>query len=221
MQDVRGVERRAAVEARVQVALARTHAHMQVDEPAQADGDRRDARLLAAAVEDDRRVGAALVAGQPPRDRPAAHLLLALDEHADVDGQRAVPGERAGDVQQRQEVALVVGGAPGVQATVADGRLEGRRRPRVRRSGRLDVVVAVDEDGRRGGVGRAQLADGQRVAAVDGDQPPLPARAAHALDDPRGRALELRGIALAGRDRRDPQPVDELVEQRLVHGAGR
>ena len=40
------------------------------------------------------------------------------------------------------------------------------------------------------------------------------------LDDPARRALEIGRIAVAGRDRRDPQPVEELVEQGLVRASG-
>ena len=81
--------------------------------------------------------------------------------------QLAGVGQLAGDEQQRQEVALVVGGAAGVEAAVADVGLERRRRPARLVAGVLDVVVAVDQDRRRAVAVRAQLADDERrVVAV-------------------------------------------------------
>ena len=45
-------------------------------------------------------------------------------------------------------LALVVGGAASVDATVRDARLERRADPQLERVDRLDVVVRVDDDGR-------------------------------------------------------------------------
>ena len=133
----------------------------------------------------------------------------------------SVPGRRllAGDVQQRQEVALVVGRAARVDAPVADVGREGRGGPRVEVADGLNVVVAVDEDGRRALARGLQLAHGQRVA-LGGHDARLAADGAHAPGHPGGRALEVGRVAAARRDRWDPQPVHEVVEQALVHAAG-
>ena len=177
MQGVQGVERAAAIDAGVHVALGGAHLQVQHDQPAQPDGDRRRVLVDHPRVEDDRAVGAALVGAHPVRDGLAAGLLLALHEHAHVDRQGARRRLRARDVQQRQEVALVVGRAARVDAPVAHIGLEGRRRPRRRVADGLHVVVAVDEHRRRALARRAQLADGQRVAVGRHDAP-LAARGA-------------------------------------------
>ena len=162
------VEHRPAVHARVQVALGHAHGHEAADDPAQPDRHRRGRRGRACPSRrrSPRRPCARRArthsATASPRD-----LLLALDEHADVDRQLAGPGHRAGDVEQRQEVALVVGRAARVEAAVALGGLERRRGPGLRgrpapgrRSGRRSGRWA-----RRGR--RPELADGQRVALAD------------------------------------------------------
>ncbi len=77
----------------------------------------------------------------------ARALLLAFEEELDVD-----PRELAQIVEQldRQDVgeklALVVADAPGIDAPVADRRLKRQANPLLERFGRLDVVVAVDQD---------------------------------------------------------------------------
>ena len=142
-QHVRRVQHRAAVEARVQVALAR--AHLDVGPPGRAWPPRSPACARRPSASRTR-------ARSRPRARPraiqrsterAADLLLALHQEAHVHRQLARARELAGHVQQRQEVALVVGGAARVEAAVALGRLERRavpgvERPRrpARRSGR-------------------------------------------------------------------------------------
>ncbi|HET6507364.1 MAG TPA: hypothetical protein VFG42_11305, partial [Baekduia sp.] len=145
VQGVQRVEGGAAEEAGVLVAVGGTDVEGRQRGAAQADGDRGQVGADHGAVVDDRGVGAAGVGGRPGGDRLAAGLLLALDRDADVDGQLAGGREVAGGGRQRQEVALVVGGAARVDAPVADGRLERRRVPEVERLGALDVVVAVDQ----------------------------------------------------------------------------
>ena len=162
------------------------------------------------------RVGAALVGEHPLADVVGAGLLGALDQHAHVDGQLAGVGHLAGDVQQRQEVALVVGGAAGVEAAVADVGLERRRGPRRsrrpgpgRRSGRRSSPSA------RPSRARAQLADDERRAARRVDQLARAAGARARAARPLGGRAQRGLVARAGRDRRDPQPVGGLVDQRV------
>jgi hypothetical protein len=215
---VQRVERAATVDAGVQVAPGRAHEEVELDDPAQADGDRRRPLVDHPRVEDDRAVGPALVGAHPVGHRCAAGLLLALDQHADVHRERAGGGELARDVQQRQEVALVVGGAARVHAPVAHVGLEWRRDPGAGVAGRLHVVVAVDEHRRCVGARGAQLTDGEWVARRAHD-PRVATRAPDPLHDPGRRPLEVGGIAVTRRDRRDAQPCQEVVEESLVHGA--
>ena len=77
-----------------------------------------------AAVEDDRRVRAALVGLEELDDRVAAGLLLAVAAEADVDRQLAGPRELARAGEQHVQLALVVDRAAPVEVAVADLGLE-------------------------------------------------------------------------------------------------
>ena len=99
------------------------------------------------------------VAGEPilqarhrRRKTRAADLLLAFDQHLDVDRQRSAKlQERLRRQDGDEERALVVGGAARIEALSVDRRREWRGEPFVERVGRLHVVVPVDHDGRRPG----------------------------------------------------------------------
>ena len=217
MKDVQGVQDAAAIDARVKVSRGRADGQAEHDHSAEAHRDGRRPGIGAARVKDDRRVRTALVGPDPFGDHPTARLLLTLEEDPDVDGQLPGSGHRAGDVQQRQEVALVVRRPAAVDPPVADRRLERRRVPQLLRAGTLDVVVAVDQDRRRVGDARPKLAHGQRVALAEADQLALPARGPDPVDGPHGGRLEVLRPAPAGRDRRDAQPVGQVLQQLWVH----
>ena len=216
VQRVQGVEGAAAVDAGVQVALGGAHLRCSMTSPRSP--------MVIAGVRSSTIPESKTIAQSAPRSSArtqcatavAAGLLLALHEHAHVDRQGARRGLRARDVQQRQEVALVVGRAARVDAAIAHVGLEGRRRPCRRVADRLHVVVAVDQHRRRVLARGAQLADRQRVA-LGRHHAPLAPDGGQALHHPGGGALEVGGLAAAGRDGRDPQPVQEVVEQALVH----
>jgi hypothetical protein len=217
VERVEGVQGGAAVHARVGGLGA--GADLDVGEDHAAGGERERGRVGVdhAAVEDDHAVGAAGVLAYPLAHLVGAGLLGTLDQDADVHRELALGGQLARRVQQRKEVALVVGRAAGVEAAVADRRLERRRVPQLRVARVLDVVVPVDHHRRRVLLGRAQLAHDQRRAAGGGDHLGGAAGAADALDGPRGGVHERLLVACAGRDRRDREPVDGLVEQRVTH----
>ncbi len=212
-QHVQGGHRAAAVDPGVQVAGGGAHLDVRHREAAQPDRDRGRLLVDHAGVEHDRRVGEALVGLDPRGDALAARLLLALDHDAHVDRQLAGLREVAGRRQQRPEVALVVAGPAGVDAPVAHLGLERRRRPRAQVARALDVVVAVDEDGRGVGAVGLQVADGERVAVADRDELRRSPRALDVVGGPLGGAPDLGRVAAARRDRRDPQPLDELLEE--------
>src|SRR5205085_10755162 len=76
-------------------------------------------------------------------------------------------GEVGADAEGVEEhLALVVGGAAGVEPAVDGPRLERVGVPAVLAGGGLDVVVAVDEHGRRAGIAGGPLGEdgGQAVA---------------------------------------------------------
>jgi Transposase DDE domain group 1 len=104
-------------------------------------------------VADDRRVGPPR--RQSPREEPRqarrAHLLLAVGDQHDVDGQRAATAKRLDARQLAEQLALVVGRATTVEVRAAQRGRERRRTPGRARAGRLDVVVSVDEHRRAPG----------------------------------------------------------------------
>ena len=198
VQRVERVQRGAAVHAGVRGL--RAGADLEVGEHHAARGERQRGPVGVdhAGVEHDHRVGAARVGAHPLADVVGAGLLGALDQHADVDGQRARLRQLTGHEQQREEVALVVGGAAGVQAAVADRRLERRRVPQLEVARVLDVVVAVDHHRRRVLLGRAQLTHDERRATRRGHHLRRAARATHALDGP-GRGVAQRLLVARAR----------------------
>src|SRR4029077_15580178 len=76
------VERDAAVHPGVEVALAGPYLHLDPDEAARRQLDRRHAAPQHPPVKDPGRVGTALVLDDKVRDRVAADLLLAVERDA-------------------------------------------------------------------------------------------------------------------------------------------
>ena len=172
----------AAVAARVQVDARAGDIHLRVHQAAQADGDGRVVALEEAGVADDRDVGAeAVPVGlQPGVEVGRTGLLLALEDVAHVDRQPALrfqPG--AGGPGVQVHLALVIGGATGIDAPVLDARLEGRPLPEVERIDRLHVVVAVHQH-RRGTVGVQPVGIDDRDARPSPRPPRAPAPSASA-----------------------------------------
>src|SRR5690606_5264805 len=92
-----------------------------------------------------------------------------------------------------------------------DRRFERRVAPLVERIGGLDVVVPVEEDRRPVGTGARPLGVDQRVTGGGDLLGGEPGRA-ELLDQPVGTAVDVAGVGGVGRDRRDPQVVEQLVE---------
>jgi hypothetical protein len=107
----------------MQVGRTAPQADVEVDEPASPQVERRRVQAGHRAVEDDARVGTALVLGEEVDDRVAADLLLTVEGDADVDRQRALEGELLSSLESQIGVALVVGRAARVQ--VKPSRISG------------------------------------------------------------------------------------------------
>ncbi len=215
----------AAVQPRVQVAVAGPNRDMEVAEPAQRGVEGRDPGLFHAAVEDDRGVRPALVGRHPVDDRLAADLLLGVESEADVD--RKVPGrgELVRRAHEHEQLGLVVRDPAGEEPTVTLGQLERRRLPEVERVGRLDVEVRVADDRGRGlrARARANLADDERPASVRGDGVGLSSRLANPSRNPLGCVDDVVSVVRVGAHRGDGDQLGELVAELLVrrrHGRG-
>ncbi len=96
------------------------------------------------------------------REVRRADLLLAFDEHLDVDRRRVSEGAERPEVNR--DPGLVVRSAATVDAAAALNRLERRGRPGALVPRRLDVVVRVEEHGRRRRRARHLPEDGRRAA---------------------------------------------------------
>jgi hypothetical protein len=108
-----------------------------------------------------------------------------------------------------EELSLVVPGTTRVDALVLVSRLEGRSNPLVERIGGLDVVMAVDENGRRVGSSSGPLARHDRVVRRLVHRRSLDAEPRQLVHDPLRGAPDL---ALALRIGAHALYREELVE---------
>ena len=138
--------------------------------PAQAGGEGGHADVPVAGVGDHDDVGAEVVEVllQQGRQGLGADLLLALDEEHDVDRQVVAEDPQRGEVGG--DAGLVVGRAAAVEAVAPLGRLERRGVPVGVVVLGLDVVVGVEQHGRRA-LGPALVRDDRRGAAVGAGDP--------------------------------------------------
>ena len=219
-QRVRRVQRRVAEHAGVKVARAASNLQLERHHAARPRAHRRHAAALHRRVEDDARVGAALVVREELDDRLPADLLLAVARDPQMNGQRTFRGEERRALQQRPELALVVGDAARVDPLVANRRLERLAVPELERRRRLHVEVAVDEDRRRVAVARRRgnVADDERLR-VRLLQLRLPAGTANEVANPLPRPAHVARVLRIRADARNPQQLGKLVEPGLIHDA--
>ena len=100
-QHMRRVERRAAEHARVQVALAGSHSHVEVRDPTRRDLEDGGAGPQHVPVENHAGVSPTLVVRQEVDDRLAAALLLAVAGEPHVDRERALGREESCSLRSR------------------------------------------------------------------------------------------------------------------------
>ena len=98
----------------------------------------------------------------------AADFLFAFEKHLDVQRQSSgLLHVRFDRLEVHEDLAFVVGGAPRVELAFANGRLERRRFPELERVDRLNVVVAVEEDGGRAGSVQPFAVDDRIAGGLD------------------------------------------------------
>src|SRR5215217_1304707 len=207
--------------ARVQVGRGGAQVDLEVDEPAHGRDQRRHVLGDHPGVGDtDQVTGQPVgVLAQERVDRRRPRLLLALDEELDVDRQAPVGGQQMPDGRDLEvDLALVVGGAAGVQVAVAHGRLERRGGPLLQRVGRLHVVVAVHGDRRLLGPGPQPLAVHGRLAALGGQDLGVEPGRLHQSGQVLGRAADVAGALGVAGDRGDGAPLGQLANERVRLG---
>ena len=148
--------------------------------------------------------------GEQRREGVGADLLLALDEHRDADGQ--VVAEDPERAEVGGDAGLVVGGAAGVEPAVALGRLERRGVPVGVVVLGLDVVVGVEQHGRRARPGRpcARSPPGRRPRRETMSTLSKPS-ARNSCRHGLGAALDLAGARRVGADGLDADQVLEVL----------
>ncbi len=141
----------APVRAGVQVSLEGANGNFGVAQASERRIDRWNATRVVRCIANQRGIGPGSLGlrAQQIEDNPPAALFLALEHEADVERRppRGVEYRLVG-LEQAIHLALVVGSATGIELPVPYGRLEGRADPFVQRVWRLNIVVAVDEQGR-------------------------------------------------------------------------
>ena len=209
------IDRRAAENPRMQIAVGGMDHHFLEHEAAQHDGDRGRLPVPHSGVADKRHIGFEFgrVGGKKGRKRRRAGFLLAFDEECDMAGQIAGFLEGAAGFDEGHELTLVVGDAapddPLAGFGLDEARLEGRAFPTNR---------AGPAAGRRNGRKRADAArpgaaafacptiiGWPGVGRTEASKPMLLSSAG----EPFGRLGALARIGGVGRDRRN---FDELEE---------
>ena len=109
-------------------------------------------------------------------------------------------------------LTLVVGRASGIEVAVFNAGFERRGFPQFERLRRLDIVVAVDEEGGllRIGLGSAGHHDGVAIGFMDRG---VQREASGSVGNPLGRGTEIRRVLGLGADTRKAHVVAERVDE--------
>ena len=212
------VGRRAAVAARMQIPLQGPHLNLGIAHAAKAGVDGRQSGSIVAHVGHHDRVhgGPLGLAAEQIEDHPAAALLFALDDEVHIEGRLAVGIQRRLiGLEQREDLALVVHGPPGIQLSVPHGGLEWRGDPLVDRIDRLDIVVAVAEH-RRLALDPGALGPDHRMSGALEQFDHRKAQSAEFVHEPGRRTAAIRRVGGERADARNGEEFVELSEEFVV-----
>ena len=184
---------------------------------AQRRGDGRLAHLPVRRVRHNNNVGGELilVSIEECRERGGTDLLLALDEHDDVD--RQVIAQNGQGAKVHRDAGAVIGGTTAVDAIAANLSLIGIQTPAAQLTHRLHVVVRVQQDSRRSlNVGRVRDEGRLTLGAISGGLAQdlgLQAQGGETLADMLGAALHVGRMRGIRRHRRNRDELRELLQQ--------
>src|SRR3989449_527613 len=213
------VGRGAAEFTGVEIRLGGAHRDFGVTQAAQrrVDGGPLRGDVGHIGDEHDVRARALRLAPQQLEQHAAAVLLFALDQETEVDRRSS---RRLDRLEEAEHLPFVVRRPPGEQLGVAHRGLEGRRGPLVERVGRLDVVMAVQQQRRCPGYVRSD-APHDRMSAAREELYLAAAQPPQFAGDPLRRGATIGVVRREGRDRRDAEEIRQLAEQAIrVHRAG-
>src|SRR5208282_3490770 len=141
-----------------------------------------------------------------------ADFLFAFDQHFDVDREFPVDlVERFQGFQVDVHLAFVVGSAPAKEIAIARLGLEGGRGPILEGLGGLNVIVAIEEDGRFPGRFEGfRVNQGMKIRGhnLDGFE----ARGTQVIGNPLGGALDIGLVFGFGTDGRNTQKLQKFRE---------
>ena len=151
--------------------------------------------------------------GQEVVELGGTHFLFALDEEDQIARQRGSTADVGLDrIQVSQMLPLVVGRAAGIEVSVFDAGFERRGFPQFERLRRLDIVVAVDEEGgllwiRLGSAGHH---DGVAVGFMDRG---VQREASGSVGNPLGCGAKIGRVLGLGADTRKAHVVAEGIDE--------
>ena len=203
------VRHRSAENSRVQVLRRPGHFHLVIIQAAQTVGDRGHAFGKHRRIGNDQRISLQplLIRLHEIPQIHAADFLLAFHHHLDVHRKLAVGiAQRFERFDVDVNLAFVVRRAPAVDIAVADGRLEGRRRPQIERFGRLHVVVPVEEN-RRLTRGVQRFSVDERVQLCGHDLDIFQTGRAQLFSHPARRPFNIGPVFALGANAGNPQQL--------------
>ena len=133
----------------MQVFLGSGQRDFHSENPSQTVCNCRLIRTVLAGITHDRNVALKLITAcvQKVFQVFAANFFFSLNHVLQIDWQFPQrPQPPLGRFDMRENLTLVIGCASGIQAAIAQRRLEGRRRPEIERISGLNIVMAVDHD---------------------------------------------------------------------------
>src|ERR1700723_1121299 len=113
------------------------------------------------------------------------------------------------------DLALVIGGAAAKEIAVADGGFERRSSPKVERFCGLDIIVAVEENGRLAGSFK-RFGIHERVEICGNNFDFLETSGAKIVRDPASCAFDIRFVLALGADAGNPQKIAQLRQMSIA-----
>src|SRR6266567_4034659 len=216
-QDRERIGNGAAINAGMQIALRAGQFDLIVVQAAQAVSNGGNALAEHGSIGDNESVGLELflVMLNKIPEADAADFLFAFDQNFHVNRKPAVHFlERFERFEMDVDLAFIIGSTASKEVTVADGRFEGRRGPKIERLGGLHVIVAIKEDG---GLARSFQGFGidERVQICRNDFNGLKSCGPEVVCDPARTAFDIRLVLALGADTGNAQKFTEL-RQMLV-----
>ena len=205
----------------MQVATRTVHEHFEVGDAPESGADRRDIDSQHSSVAYDHRITCQPI-GRGSQERlqvDASDFFLTFEAQLHVHRHPETALDSGLErLDVHQDLALVVVRAACVDAAVLVRRLERRRVPELLRVYRLNVVVSIDQHGRRVGI-HDLVCHHERISFRRDDLDVVHPRLADDIGQPLGAAAHVGGVSLLGAHAGNAKEIDELLFVPLAVGA--